>query len=156
MPYCLTISTVWQHQLSDNIACLTTSPDWQDRLSDNIDHLTTSIMPYTHYPTLRNFKCLQMKKKVHDHIQTQVSKSDGFRSFFHYFWCQNWDPWHKMSRKNSYIYFFYFWSKNKRVWAEKIGKKIPNSKFQKPKSCRQLPYHLIHTSYSIFLDESSK
>ena len=30
-------------------------------------------------------------------------------SFFHYFWCQNWDQWHKMSGKNTHIYnFFYF------------------------------------------------
>ena len=49
-------------------------------------------------------------------------------SFFHYFWCQNWDQWHKMSGKNTHIYFFYSWFKNKRVWAEKIGKKQKNSK----------------------------
>ena len=49
-------------------------------------------------------------------------------SFFHYFGCQNWDQWHKMSGKNSHIYFFYFRFKNKRVWAEKIGKKRKNSK----------------------------
>ena len=50
-------------------------------------------------------------------------------SLFHYFWCQNWDQWHKMSGKNTYINFFYFWYKNKRVWAEKIGKnkKIPKT-----------------------------
>ena len=41
-------------------------------------------------------------------------------SFFHYFWCQNWDQWHKMSGKNTHIYFFYFRFKNKRVWAERI------------------------------------
>ena len=51
-------------------------------------------------------------------------------SFIHYFWCQNWDQWHKMSGKNTHIYFF------KRVWAENIGKKT--KKFQKRKSCRQL------------------
>ena len=28
-------------------------------------------------------------------------------SFFHYFWSQNWDQWHKMSRKNTHKYFFY-------------------------------------------------
>ena len=49
-------------------------------------------------------------------------------SFFHYFWCQNWDQWHKMSGKNTHIYFFYFWFKKKQVWAEKIGKKRKNSK----------------------------
>ena len=49
-------------------------------------------------------------------------------SFFHYFWCQNWDQWHKMSGKNTHIYFFYFRFKNKRVWAEKIGKKRKISK----------------------------
>ena len=53
--------------------------------------------------------------------------------FFHYFWCQNWDQWHKMSGKNTHIYFFYFWFKNKRKNQKKI------KKFQKPKSCRQLP-----------------
>ena len=36
-----------------------------------------------------------------------------------FFWCQNWDQWHKMSGKNTHIYFFYY----KQVWAEKIGKK---------------------------------
>ena len=49
-------------------------------------------------------------------------------SFFHYFWCQNQDQWHKMSGKNTHIRIFYFWFKNKRVWAEKIGKKRKNSK----------------------------
>ena len=43
-------------------------------------------------------------------------------SFFLYFWCQNWDQWHKMSGKNTHIYFFYLRFKNKRVWEEKIGK----------------------------------
>ena len=43
-------------------------------------------------------------------------------SFFHYFWCQNWDHWHKMSGKTIHIYFFYFWFKNKWVWVEKITK----------------------------------
>ena len=52
-------------------------------------------------------------------------KSDFLKliiSFFHYFWCQNWDQRHKMSGKNTHIYFFYFRFKNKRVWAEKFGK----------------------------------
>ena len=35
---------------------------------------------------------------------------------------------HKMSGKNTYIYFFYFQFKNKQVWAEKIGKKQKKSK----------------------------
>ena len=43
-------------------------------------------------------------------------------SFFHYFWCQNRDQWHKMSGKNTHIRMFYFCYK--RVWAEKIRKKI--------------------------------
>ena len=45
-------------------------------------------------------------------------------SFFHHFWCQNWDHWHKMGGKNTHIYFFYFWFKNKQVWAEKNPQKI--------------------------------
>ena len=49
-------------------------------------------------------------------------------SFFHYFWCQNWDQWHKMSEKHTHVYFFNFWLKNKRVWLEKIGKKWTNSR----------------------------
>ena len=49
-------------------------------------------------------------------------------SFLHYFWCQNWDQWHKMSGKNTCIYFFYFWFKNRQVWADKIwGKKWKKS-----------------------------
>ena len=50
-------------------------------------------------------------------------------SFFHYFWCQNQDQWHKMSGKNTQIRIFYYWFKNKRVWAENIGKneKIPKT-----------------------------
>jgi hypothetical protein len=36
-------------------------------------------------------------------------------SSFHYFWCQNCDHWHKMSGKNTHIYFFYFGFKNKPV-----------------------------------------
>ena len=48
-----------------------------------------------------------------------------------------------MYAKNVSIYFWqkivctYTRSKNKRVWSEKIGKNP--KKFQKPKSCRQLP-----------------
>ena len=49
-------------------------------------------------------------------------------SFFYYFWCQNWDQWHKMSGKNTHIYFFYFRFKNKQVWVEKIGKERKKSK----------------------------
>jgi hypothetical protein len=49
-------------------------------------------------------------------------------SFFHYFWCQNWDQWHKMSWKNTHICFFLFLFKNKQVWAEIIWKKWKNSK----------------------------
>ena len=56
--------------------------------------------------------------------------------FFHYFWCQNWDQWHKMSGKNTHVYFFYFRFKNKRVWAEKIRKKT--KKFQKPKKLQAI------------------
>ena len=44
-------------------------------------------------------------------------------SFFHYFWCQNQDQWHKMSGKNTHIHIFYFWLKKKQVWAKEIGKK---------------------------------
>jgi hypothetical protein len=40
-------------------------------------------------------------------------------SFFHYFWCQNWDLSHKMSGKKTHIYFLYFQFKNKRVWVKK-------------------------------------
>ena len=46
---------------------------------------------------------------------------------------------------------FYFWFKNKQVWSERIRKKI-----LKPESCKQLPKHLIHTSYFVFLNEKSK
>ena len=28
-------------------------------------------------------------------------------SFFYYFWCQNWDQWHKMSGKNTHIYIWF-------------------------------------------------
>ena len=124
---CLTTVAVWQQRLSDNSACLKILAVWQDRQSDNINRLTTSIMPYRHYPTLRNFKFLQLKKKVHDHILTWVSKSDGFRSFFHYFWCQNWDQWHKMSGKNSHIYFFS--TLGSKIEWKKLGKteKIPKT-----------------------------
>ena len=38
------------------------------------------------------------------------------------------DQWHKLSGKNTHLFFFYFLFKNKRVWAEKIGKKRKNSK----------------------------
>ena len=62
----------------------------------------------------------------------------------HYFGCQIWVQWHKLSGKNTYIFFFYFWFKNKQVWAEKIGKK------RKPKSFRQLPLHLIHLVFQVF------
>ena len=49
-------------------------------------------------------------------------------SFFHYFWCQHWNQWRKMSEKNPHIQFFYFWFKNKWFWVEKIGKKWKKSK----------------------------
>ena len=51
--------------------------------------------------------------------------------FIQYFCCQNWDQWHKLSGKNTHIFFFYFWFKNKWVWAEKIRKKQKNSKHLK-------------------------
>ena len=69
-------------------------------------------------------------------------KSEFFKliiSFFHYFWCQNQDQWHKMSGKNTHICIFYFWFKTKQVWAEKLEK---TKKIQKLKSCRQLPYYI--------------
>ena len=50
-------------------------------------------------------------------------------SFFHYFWCQNWDQWHKMSGKNTHIFFSTFGSKInefERKKSEKI-KKIPKT-----------------------------
>ena len=28
-------------------------------------------------------------------------------SFFHYFWCQNWDQWHEMSGKTTHIYILF-------------------------------------------------
>ena len=65
-----------------------------------------------------------------------------------HFWLENQIQWEKLSRKNTHIYFSYFWFKNKWVWEEKIRKKT--KKFQKPKSCRQLPQHLIHTAFQIF------
>ena len=34
-------------------------------------------------------------------------------SFFHYFWCQNWDQWQKMSGKTPIYISFYFLFKNK-------------------------------------------
>ena len=37
----------------------------------------------------------------------------------HYFRCQIRVQWHKLSGKNTHIYFSYFWFKNKRVWAKK-------------------------------------
>ena len=58
------------------------------------------------------------------------------------------------SKKHPYLFFFYFWFKNKQVWTEKIGKKT--KKFQKLKSCRQLPAHLIHTSFSNISPGESK
>ena len=58
-------------------------------------------------------------------------------SFFHYFWCQNQDQWHKMSGKNTHIRIFYFWFKNKQVWAEKIRKKT--KKFQNLKVAGNYP-----------------
>ena len=36
-------------------------------------------------------------------------------SFFHYFLCQNRDQWHKLSGKNTHLFFFYIWFKIKRV-----------------------------------------
>ena len=63
--------------------------------------------------------------------RSSLQKSEFLKliiSFFHYFGCQNWDQWQKMSGKNTHICFFYFWFKNKRVWAEKIRKKRKNSK----------------------------
>ena len=72
----------------------------------------------------------------------------------HYFWCQNWDQWHKMSGKNAHIYFFYFWFKKKWVWAEKIGRKWKDSK--NLSVAGNYPKHLIHTSFSIFFYMKNK
>ena len=44
---------------------------------------------------------------------------------------ENWDQWHKMSGKNTYIYFFYFWFKNKLIFASYWGSPIVQfSKFK--------------------------
>ena len=43
-------------------------------------------------------------------------------SFFHYFWYQNWNQWHKMSGKNTHIYFFYEFERKKLENNEKIPK----------------------------------
>ena len=52
-----------------------------------------------------------------------------------------------MSGKNTHIYFFYFWYQNNEFERKKLEKR---KKFKTTtKSCSQLPYHLIHTSYSI-------
>ena len=67
-------------------------------------------------------------------------------SFFHYFWCQNWDQWHK--KTHIYVYIFSTFGSKINEFEQKNWKKT--KKFQNPKSCRQLPSHLIHTSYSIF------
>ena len=69
-------------------------------------------------------------------------------SFFHYFWCQNWDQWHKMSGKNTHIYFFYFRFKNKR--AEKIGKKQKNSKNLKVAgNCPNIYFTLVFQKFHL-------
>ena len=49
-------------------------------------------------------------------------------SFFHYFWCQNWDQWHKMSGRNTHIIFFTFGSKINEIERKKLEKRQKNSK----------------------------
>ena len=67
--------------------------------------------------------------------------------FCHYFWCQIWDQWHKLSGKNTHIFFFYFLFKNKRVWSEIIWKKQKKSKDLKVAgNCPSI--YIIHKSFS--------
>ena len=75
-------------------------------------------------------------------------------SLLHYFWHQNWDQWHKMSRKNTHLYFFYFSFKNKRVWAEKIRKKQKKSK--KLKVAGNYPNIKFTLVIHFFLHEKTK
>ena len=54
--------------------------DWKEILGTVKDlGFGDLLCPMDINPTLRNFKCLQLKKKVHDRIRTRVSKSEGQR-----------------------------------------------------------------------------
>ena len=79
--------------------------------------------------TLQNVFLISVTQRAQS--LSSLQKSEFLKliiSFFHYFGCQNWDQCHKMSGKNTYIYFFYFWFKNKQVWAEKPRKSSKNLK----------------------------
>ena len=59
-------------------------------------------------------KFLNFETWTNGEPHSSLQKSEFLKlilSFFHYFWCQNWDQWHKMSGKNTHIYFFTFGSK---------------------------------------------
>ena len=69
--------------------------------------------------------------------------------FFPYFWQQNLNQCHKLSWKNTHIYFFYFWFKNKRVWAEKIRNKEKKKKIWKILVSNLLIYIYLHCVKSV-------
>ena len=56
-------------------------------------------------------------------------------SLSHYFFCQNWDQWHKMSEKNNHVYIF-------STFGSKINE-FEQKNYQKPKSCRQF-FNFFH------------
>ena len=48
--------------------------------------------------------------------------------FFHNFWRQNWDEWHKLREKNTHMYFFSTFCSKLTSLSEIIGNKWKNSK----------------------------
>ena len=91
-----------------------------------VPHLTQASLLQKHQTLQNVFLISEMLRRHRASVVSSLQKSEFLKliiPFFHYLWCQNWDQWHKMSGKNTHIYFFYFWFKNKRVWAEKIRKK---------------------------------
>ena len=63
--------------------------------------------------------------------------------FAQYFWCQNWDQWHKLSGKHIHIFFSTFGWKINEFRRKKLEK---HEKIQKPKEFFVMRHNIGHSS----------
>ena len=129
---CLTTAAAWQQRLSDNSACLKILAVWHDRLSGNINRLITFIMPYV-FNWKRKFMSTFEPGSVNQMASDHSSIIFGAKIEIG---CT------KLVEKTPIYIFSTFGSRTNEFEQEKLEKNQKNSKFQKPKSCRQLPNHL--------------
>ena len=94
----------------------------------NLFNIYVSFYRIAYVSTHNSLKCRIMLNMA---VRVVKFSSGGIKleRFFHYFWCQNWDLWHKMSGKNIHIIFFTLSSKINEFERKKSEKneKIPKT-----------------------------